>query len=70
MPYLLDNGKKIKIGKERKYINHSSMILVLILDFVDTKLILVYKHGVDLKKNHPLIFEQTPSILYNVRTSF
>ena len=40
----LDNGKKIKIGKERKYINHSSMILVLIFDFADTKLILVYKN--------------------------
>ena len=62
--------KKIKIGKERKYINHSSMILVLIFDFVDTKLILVHKNEVDLKKNHQLIFEQTPSILYNVRTSF
>ena len=41
--------KKIKIGKERKYINHSSMILVLIFDFVGTKLILVYKNEVDLE---------------------
>ena len=41
--------KKIKIGKERKYINHSSMILVLIFDFVGTKLILVYTNEVDLE---------------------